>query len=149
MPISVHTALTCPECQSAWAVTHSLLGEHVRIMQETIVQVFLCKPHAARNKACLCLCWKEFRASLTLKSVDAAQRVWHVVCRVSVWVAWCGMLSSWCCLSVAVWWIVVLALSVVSVLSSISSLLCGEKKRCYVYDGSKKKTKKSDICNRT
>ena len=26
-----------PECQSAWSVAHSLLGEHVRIMQETTV----------------------------------------------------------------------------------------------------------------
>ena len=26
-----------PECQSAWTLAHSLLAEHVRIMQETTV----------------------------------------------------------------------------------------------------------------
>ena len=35
--LSLYTTLTCPECQSAWALAHSLSGEHVRIMQETIV----------------------------------------------------------------------------------------------------------------
>ena len=34
--LSVNTALTCL-CQSAWAVAHSMLAEHIRIMQETIV----------------------------------------------------------------------------------------------------------------
>ena len=34
---------------------HSLLGEHVRITQETIVQVFLCKPHPFGMKwPCFC-----------------------------------------------------------------------------------------------
>ena len=56
LALSVHTALTC---QSAWAVAHSLLGEHVRIMQETSVQVFMCKPRATWNEVGLHLCWKE------------------------------------------------------------------------------------------
>ena len=37
--LSVHTALTCLECLSAWAVAHSLSGEHVRIMQETFLGI--------------------------------------------------------------------------------------------------------------
>ena len=56
--LSVHTALS-PECQGAWAVAHSLPGEHVRMMQETCVQVFLCKPRATWNDVGLYLCWKE------------------------------------------------------------------------------------------
>ena len=39
-----HTALACPEGQGACTLAHSLLGEHVRIMHETIVQVVLSKP---------------------------------------------------------------------------------------------------------
>ena len=30
LALCAHMALTCPECQSAWAVAHSLLGEHFR-----------------------------------------------------------------------------------------------------------------------
>ena len=53
--VSAHTALTCPEGQSAWAWAHSLSGERVRIMQETIVQVFPCTPRALRMKwDCIC-----------------------------------------------------------------------------------------------
>ena len=40
-------------------MAHSLLGEHVRIVQETFVQVFLCKPHATWNEVGLYLCLKE------------------------------------------------------------------------------------------
>ena len=42
--------------QSAWVLAHSLSGEHVRIMQETFVQVFLCKPRATWNEVGLYLC---------------------------------------------------------------------------------------------
>ena len=35
---SLHKALTCPEDQSAWALAHSLLGEHVRIMQRVSLE---------------------------------------------------------------------------------------------------------------
>ena len=37
--LSARTALTCLELQSAWAVAHCLLGEHVRIMQETFLGI--------------------------------------------------------------------------------------------------------------
>ena len=37
--LCVHTALSCPKGQSAWTLAHSLLAEHVRIMQETTVLV--------------------------------------------------------------------------------------------------------------
>ena len=47
-----------PECQSAWAVAHSLLAEHVRIMHETTVLEKLCKPRATWNEVVLYLCWK-------------------------------------------------------------------------------------------
>ena len=57
--LSVHTALTFPVCQSACTVAHSLLGEHVRNMQETCVTVFLCKPRVTWNAVGLYLCWKE------------------------------------------------------------------------------------------
>ena len=57
--LSVHTALTCPECQSAWALAHSLWDEHVRFMQETSVHLFLCKFRATWNEVGLYLCWKE------------------------------------------------------------------------------------------
>ena len=40
-------------------MAHSLLVLHVRIMQETVVQVFLCKPRATCNEVGLYLCWKE------------------------------------------------------------------------------------------
>ena len=40
--LSLYTALTCLECQSAWALAHSLSVEHVRIMQETFVEGFSC-----------------------------------------------------------------------------------------------------------
>ena len=30
--LSLYTALTSPECQSAWAVARSLLGKHVRFL---------------------------------------------------------------------------------------------------------------------
>ena len=49
--------VTCPEGQSACTLAHSLSGEHVRIMQETIVWVFLCKPRATWNEVGLYLCW--------------------------------------------------------------------------------------------
>ena len=48
-----------PEGQSAGAMAHSLLVRLVRIMQETSVQVFLCKPRTTWNEVGLCLCWKE------------------------------------------------------------------------------------------
>ena len=47
-----------PECQCAWASVHSLLGEHVRIMQETTVLVKLCKPRATWNEVGLYVRWK-------------------------------------------------------------------------------------------
>ena len=47
---------TLPEGQSAWALAHSLSGEHVRIMQETFVYGFLRKPRATWNKGALHLC---------------------------------------------------------------------------------------------
>ena len=47
-------ALTSLEGQSACTVAHSLLGEHVRIMQETFLG-FLCKPCASGNKVSLYL----------------------------------------------------------------------------------------------
>ena len=47
-----------PECQSACTSAHSLLGEHVRIMQETTVYIFLCNPCATWNEVGLYLCWK-------------------------------------------------------------------------------------------
>ena len=45
--------------ESARAVAQSLLGEHVRIMQETFVWVSLCKPRAAWNEVGLYLCLNE------------------------------------------------------------------------------------------
>ena len=48
-----------PEGQSAGAMAHSLVVWLVRIMQETSVQVFLCKPRTTCNEVGLCLCWKE------------------------------------------------------------------------------------------
>ena len=39
-------------------LAHSLFGEHVRIMQESFVQVFLCKPRATLNEVGMYLCWK-------------------------------------------------------------------------------------------
>ena len=42
-----------PECHSAWAVAHSLLDEHVRIMQETTVW-YNC---AGNECVCLVVCW--------------------------------------------------------------------------------------------
>ena len=47
-----------PECQSARTLAHSLFGEHVRIMHETIVLALLCKPRATWNEVGLHLCWK-------------------------------------------------------------------------------------------
>ena len=40
-------------------LVHSLSDEHVRIMQVTIVQLFLCKSCATLNEVGLSLCWKE------------------------------------------------------------------------------------------
>ena len=54
----VHTALTCSEGQSACTLAHSLLGEHVRIIQETFVYVFLCKPRATSSEAVLYPYWR-------------------------------------------------------------------------------------------
>ena len=48
-----------PDRQSAWTLAQSLSGEHVRIMQETFVYVFLSKPRATWNEVFLYLCWKE------------------------------------------------------------------------------------------
>ena len=48
-----------PDGQSAWAAAQSLSGEHVRIMQETFVLVFLCTPRATWNEVGLYLCWKD------------------------------------------------------------------------------------------
>ena len=42
-------------CQSACTLAHSLFGEHVRIIQETIVLVLLCKPRATWNEVGLYL----------------------------------------------------------------------------------------------
>ena len=53
--LSLYTAMTCPECRTAWPLAHSLSGEHVRIMQGTIVQVFLCMPRATCNEVGLYL----------------------------------------------------------------------------------------------
>ena len=39
------------------ALANSLLDEHVRIMQEATVQVFLCKPRATWNEVGMYLCW--------------------------------------------------------------------------------------------
>ena len=47
--------------QSACTLANSLSGEHVRIRQETFVQLFLCKPHATSNEVSLYLCLKEER----------------------------------------------------------------------------------------
>ena len=47
-----------PEGQSAWALAHSLSGEHVPIMQETIVSGFLCMHRATWNEVGLYLCWR-------------------------------------------------------------------------------------------
>ena len=58
LSLSVHTVLTCSEGQSACTLAHSLSGEHVRIMQETIVQAFLCKPGTSWKEAGLLLCWR-------------------------------------------------------------------------------------------
>ena len=45
-------------CQSAWTLTHSLFGEHVRFVQKTTVLAQLCKPHETLNEVGLYLCWK-------------------------------------------------------------------------------------------
>ena len=47
-----------PECQSACTLAYSLFGEHVRIMSETTVLVWFCKPHATWNEVGLHLTWK-------------------------------------------------------------------------------------------
>ena len=53
--LSVHTTLTCP---GAWTLARFVLGEHVDIMQETTVQVFLWKPRATSIEVGMYLCWK-------------------------------------------------------------------------------------------
>ena len=47
-----------PDRQSAWTLAESLSGEHVRITQETVVQIFLRKPRATSNEVGLYLCWR-------------------------------------------------------------------------------------------
>ena len=47
-----------PQCQSACALAHSLSGEHVRIMHETTVPAYRCKPRATWNEVGMYLCWK-------------------------------------------------------------------------------------------
>ena len=47
-----------PDRQSAWTLTQSLSGENARNTQETVVQVFLCKPRATLNGVGLYLCWR-------------------------------------------------------------------------------------------
>ena len=56
--LCVHTALTCQSVRvhGPWPI--SLLAEHVRIMQETTVLAYLCKPRATWNEVGLYLCWK-------------------------------------------------------------------------------------------
>ena len=59
LALSEHMALTFPEGGSALAVAQSLSVEHVRIMQETLVLEFLCKPLPTWNEVGLHLSWKE------------------------------------------------------------------------------------------
>ena len=84
------------------------------------------------------------RVSFTSKCFAGAQEevVWCVVasavlcCAVLRCAAVCRVVSCLfcCCLSVVVCWIDIVVLLVVC-------LLCGERKRCYVYDGPKNEKK--------
>ena len=57
--LCVHRALTCQSVRvHGPTLAHSLLAEHVRIMQETFVKVFVCKARAIWKEVGLCLCWK-------------------------------------------------------------------------------------------
>ena len=90
LALSVHTSLSCPEYQSAWADVQSLLGEHVRIMKETFVWVFLCKPGATWNEEGLYLCWKEKEMWFTHNEGDVTR------CAVLCCDALCCCVVVWC-----------------------------------------------------
>ena len=109
--LSVLTALTCPECQSAWALAHSLV-------------VGLLAPSRNKLSGCTCSELVPLERSAPVPALEMEMCLWcacvcYGVCVcVCVCVSDCAggvvwLLSSWCCLSVLVWWIVVDALSAV------------------------------------
>ncbi len=63
----------------------------VRIMQETIVEGFLCKPRTPWNEVGLYLCWKEKRCAW------CGVYVLYVFVRVAIWCCVLSWLSSLCC----------------------------------------------------
>ena len=88
-----------PECQSTSTLTHSLLAEHVRTMQETIIKVLVCKARAIWKEVGLCLCWKWVLCLVVVGGVSMCEHA--LLCSVFV------------------------VLSVASVLASMGWLLCG------------------------